>query len=256
MGSMLHSRLLATTKAGQTLKITGSVLRISHLRLAVAATSSMRASTSRICRLSGEGILHRGGDAVDVAHGHGDLDIAARVEVLDGHGERLEGLAPEFVDALVTAAVTDHLAEFQRLDQAMTAFAHQRVVGGDLDPGRLQVHQAVEDIGRAIEERTREHGSIDALAFGIGLGLVGGAGLFQPPAGDVDAMLDMIEQASRQGLNQLPSRLETIPGWIVILDPVPIIVDMGDTIDLAHGAVARGLIHASHQCPWLGMGLV
>ena len=84
-----------------------------------------------------------------------DLDVAALVEVLDRERERLERLAPQFVDALFAAAVQDQLAEREGLLEVLAALAHQRVVGLDLDAQRLDLDELGEDVGGAIEQRRR-----------------------------------------------------------------------------------------------------
>ena len=71
------------------------------------------------------------GDAVDVAQGEGDLDVAALVEVFEGDREGLEGLAPQLVDALLAGAVQHQPAEAEGLeDQHLVADGRQLLQRG------------------------------------------------------------------------------------------------------------------------------
>jgi hypothetical protein len=106
------------------------------------------------------------GDAVDVAQGEGDLDVAALVEVFEGDREGLEGLAPQLVDALFAGAVQHQPAEAEGFLQAAAAFAHQGVVGLDLDADALQLDELGEDVGGPVEEGAGEHRALDPAAFG------------------------------------------------------------------------------------------
>ena len=89
-------------------------------------------------------------------HGLRDLEVTAPVEIFDREGERLEGLAPQLVDPLVAAAMSDHLAQGERLLEMLTALAHEGVVGLDLDPQRLDLDHLGKDVGGPVEEGARQ----------------------------------------------------------------------------------------------------
>ena len=229
-GRMLRSRSRATTNAGQTAKMAGSVRRISHLCLAAAANSASSGSDAGNLRTALECGGQGGGNAVDVAHGQRDLDVPALVEGGDGLAECLERFAPEFIDAFVAAAVANHVAKLQRLEQIVAAFLHQGVVGFDLDAVCLEFHELGEDGGGAVEHRAGEHGAVDALAVGVCLRFVGGPRLGEANAGDVDAVFDMIEQPPRQGLDQCLFCFKALRRRLVILDPVAVEMDADASI--------------------------
>ena len=133
---MLRSRSRATTNAGQTAKMAGSVRRISHLCLAAAANSASRVPDSGNLGAALECGGQGGGNAVDVAHGQRDLYVPTLVKGGDGLAERLERFAPEFIDAFIAAAVANHVAKLQCLEQVVATFLHQGVVWFDLDAVR------------------------------------------------------------------------------------------------------------------------
>jgi len=137
----------------------------------------------------------------------------------------------------------DQAAELERLLQAAAAFAHERVVGGDLDAQLLQLHQLGEDVGGAVEQRARVHRALDALARGVLLGLVGAARIVEAFAGDVDAVLDMVEQAPGERLDQPLLGVERVRRRLVGLEPVAVVVDAADAVDDRDRTVGDALFH-------------
>jgi hypothetical protein len=123
------------------------------------------------------------------------------------------------------------------------AFAHQRVVGLDLDAQLLQLDQLGEDVGGAVEQRPGVHRALDPLALGVVLVLVGSARIVEPLAGDVDAVLDVVEQAPGEGLDELLLGVERVRWRVVDLEPVAVLVNAPDTVDDGDGAVRDGLVH-------------
>ena len=63
-------------------------------------------------------------DAINCFHGLRDFDIAARIVTGNGVGEDIEGLAPEFVDALMTAGVADLFPELKCFRKTLAALPH------------------------------------------------------------------------------------------------------------------------------------
>ena len=101
--------------------------------------------------------IQHGSDAIDVPHRLRDLDVAVFVEVFQGKQERLEGLAPQLVDAFLAAPVPHQLAELQRFLQMVAALPHEGVVGLDLDAEGLDLHQLGEDARGAVEQRSSQY---------------------------------------------------------------------------------------------------
>ena len=64
------------------------------------------------------------GDAINCFHGLRDFDISACVVTGNGVGEDIEGLAPEFVDALMTAGVADLFPELKCFRKTLAALPH------------------------------------------------------------------------------------------------------------------------------------
>ena len=102
----------------------------------------------------GKTIDHIARDLIDIAHGQGDLDVTAIIEVLDRHDKRLEGFTPQLIDALIAVTVPDQLAVFEGFLQAFAADTAQFVTRFDLDAAGFHFHQLVEDIGRAVKQGT------------------------------------------------------------------------------------------------------
>ncbi len=144
----------------------------------------------------------------------------------------------------------DQATERERLLQAQAAFAHQRVVGLDLDAELLQFDQLGEDVGGTVEQRARVHRTLDALAFRVRLVQVGAARIVQALAGDVDAVLDVVEQAAGEGLDQLLLGVERIHRRVVDLEPVAVVVNAPDAVDEGDGAVLDGLFHCARPSAW------
>ena len=123
--------------------------------------------------------------------------------------------------------------------QAFAAFAHQRVVAEDFDAAGLEFDQFAEDVGRPVEQGAGQHGTLDALAGRIGLAFVARPCFSQAGAGNVQAMLGVIEEASGQGLDQAPLGFQGIGGYRIGLDPVAFVQHAFLTIDDSAGAFLR-----------------
>ena len=80
---------------------------------------------------------------------------------------------------------------------------------------------------------------------GIGLGLERAARLFQADAGDVEPVLDVIEQPARQRLDQRLLRRQRVGGSVVRLDPVPVVEDPPLPVDLTLGALPSYRLRSS-----------
>jgi hypothetical protein len=188
---------------------------------------------------------------VDVAQGHGDLDVAAFVEILEGDREGLEGFAPQLVDAFFAGAVQHEAPEAERLLQTSAAFAHQRVVGLDFDADGLQFDQLGEDVGGPVEEGAGEHGALDPapLGFGFGFVFVALAGFVEPAAGNVEAVFDVVEEAAGEGADQLALGLQGVFGNGVGLEPVARVEDPLTAVDDLLPCAFRGVV-----VPWSALG--
>ena len=196
-----------------------------------------------------DGAAHDLSDPVDVAHGPGDLEVAALVEVFDGDGEGAEGLAPELVDAFFAAAMQHEPPQGESFLQAAAAFAHQFVVRRDFDAELFELGELGEDVGGAVEERAGEHRALDALLLRVGFRLIGRAGFIEPFARDVEAVLDVVEEAPGEGGDEGALGLDRIFGDRVRLDPVAVVIDPFDAVDDAPRAVGRrsGAV-VGHRC--------
>ena len=129
------------------------------------------------------------------------------------------------------------LAKVQGLLEAGAAFVHEGVVHIHADAHALQFHQDGEDVRRAVEERARQHGALDASALGIGLGFERAARLVQAAAGYVDAVFGVVEQAPCQRPDQFAPRLHGVAGRVVGLDPVAVVENPIHAVDQASRAV-------------------
>ncbi len=118
-----------------------------------------------------------------------------------------------------------HLAQIERFLQVFAALANQRVVGADLDPKGLQLDSFREHVRGAIEERTGEHPRLHSLLLRIFLAVEGASRLFKARPRNVDAVLDVVEQPSRQRLDQPLLGRQSVGRRFVGLDPVAIIED-------------------------------
>jgi hypothetical protein len=191
-------------------------------------------------RDAAEGGDHGLGDPVDVAHALADLDVAAFVELLDRHREGAEGLAPEFVDAFLAAAVEDDMPEVHRIEQALAAFAHQRVVAVDLDAVGLQLDQLAENVGGAVEQGAGEHRGLDPTPAGVGLRLITPPSFAKPAPRNVESVLGVVEQASGQRFDQLLLGLQGIGGNRIGLDPVAVVEHSLHIVDDSPRSLGRG----------------
>ena len=81
--------------------------------------------------------------------------------------------------------------------------AHERVLGVYLHAHRLHVDQLGEDVGDPIEEGARQHRALDPLALRVLLDLERPACCLEASARNVDSVLDVVEQPSRQRLDVL-----------------------------------------------------
>ena len=132
-----------------------------------------------------------------------------------------------------------HLAQRQRLLQVLAALAHERVVRADLQAQRLDVDDLGEDLRRAVEERARQHRPLDPLLLRVGLGLEGASGLLEAEAGDVEPVLDVVEQPAGQRLDQRLLGGQRVSGRVVRLDPVTVVEDAPLSVDLPLGPCRR-----------------
>ena len=185
-----------------TSKISASVCRVSHFTAAALANDAISGSTPANIGTPANVAASVVAEAVDLGAWWRDLHVTAAVEVLDREGERLERFAPELVDPLLAAAVEDQAAERQRLLQVLAAQAHQRIVGPDLDAQRLHLDGLGDESAARLNSAPASIAPFTRFFRGIGLGVEGGARLVQPDAGDVDAVLDVVEQPAGQRLDE------------------------------------------------------
>jgi len=143
-------------------------------------------------------------------------------------------------------------AEFHGVEQAFAAFAHQRVVAEDFDAAGLQFDQLAENVGRPVEQRAGQHGALDALAGGVGFALVALAGFAQAGAGNVQAMLGMVEQAPRQRFDQFLLGFQGVLGNRIGLDPVAVVEHAFQAVDYAPCAFGQVFVCLERRSQYLG----
>jgi hypothetical protein len=93
----------------------------------------------------------------------------------------------------------------------------------DLDAVRLQFDEFPENVGGAVEEGAGEHRRLDPTPGRVGFCLVTAPRLVQPVPRDVESVFGVVEQASRQRLDQKLLRLQGVGGNRVGLDPVAVV---------------------------------
>jgi hypothetical protein len=119
----------------------------------------------------------------------------------------------------------DHRPQRQRLLKVFTARAHQGVVGGDAHPERLDLDELGEDVGGPVEQAAGEHGTFHALARGVVFLIERTPRLVEAETRHVQPVLDVVEEASCQRLDEPLLGKKGIGRNLVGLDPIPIVVD-------------------------------
>ncbi len=166
-----------------------------------------------------------------------DLDVTRVVEVFDAHGKGFERLAPQLIDALVTAVVLDGLTERERLLEVLAALAHELVVGTDVDALFRQIHHGGENVRRAVEQRACEHRPVDALSGRVLFRIECASCQIQALAGRVDAVLGVMEEASGEAVDEPLFRRQRLRGRRIVANPIAIEVDAGFGADFLACAV-------------------
>ena len=141
------------------------------------------------------------------------------------------------------------LAEFQCFLQMFPALLHERIVGQNLDTEGLDLHQLGKDARGTVEQRARQHRTLDALALRIRFLAVGAARFVEASTRHVQPVLGVIEESARERGDEFLLGVERIGGNGIGLDPVAVVMNALLAIDDTFGAERNRAVHDAGRTP-------